>query len=150
MHKHCLVIVLLLMAFTCQASSEEKPTLQGSWEPERYLLKDGSELAVSGQIFFTETDWTVLFFVLDEEGTPQRGSGEGGTYSLMGTHLTFSHQYHLSGGKATGSLPESPLRMEISDTAEATQEPCTIDLDEDRLTIHFPSGNVMTFQRRRG
>ncbi len=150
MRKLRLTVVLLLFAFACQAQGETEVTLQGSWEPELYVLKDGSQIAVTGQIFFTETDWTVLFFVVDEEGKPQRGAGEGGTYTLEGDNLTFSHQYHLSAGEATGSLSESPLRMEITDAAEATKEPCTIDLDEERLVVHFPSGNSMNFQRRSG
>ena len=39
----------------------------GAWSPESYVLKDGTELEVSGLIFFTEKDWTVLFFVKDGE-----------------------------------------------------------------------------------
>jgi hypothetical protein len=150
MLKRSLVIVLMITALACQAESEGESRLQGSWEPEHYLLKDGIEFSVTGQIFFTQTDWAVLFFVLGEDGTPQRGSGEGGTYTLKGDKLIFSHQYHLSAGEATGSLSESPLRMEITEAAEATREPCTVELDEERLTVNFPSGNAMLFRRRSG
>lgn len=140
----------MLSLASFQASAQEPSSIQGAWQPERYLLKDGSELAVTGQIFFTASDWTVLFFVLDEDGTPQRGSGEGGTYSLEGDSLTFTHHYHLSGGEATGNLEESALRMEIRDATEAAREPCTIRIEQDNLTIYFPSGNAMTFRRRSG
>ena len=40
----------------------------GAWSPESYVLKDGTELQVSGLIFFTAKDWTVLFFVKVEQG----------------------------------------------------------------------------------
>lgn len=152
--------MLVFAALACQTPETPSPDetapgtppapLHGAWQPERYLLKDGSELAVTGQIFFAETDWTVLFFVLDDDGMPKRGSGEGGTYTLEGDSLVFTHLYHLSSGEATGSLADSPLRMEIHDASEADTEPCTIELAGDALTIHFPSGNAMTFRRRSG
>ena len=145
--------ILIAAAFVVaafQTTHAQKPSLQGAWEPQRYLLKDGGELAVTGLIFFAEKDWTVLFFVIDEAAQPKRGSGEGGTYTLIGDSLTFTHQYHLSAGEAIGSLSASPLRMEIRDAADAPSEPCTIDLSSDHLTIHFPSGNAMTFRRRSG
>ena len=151
-----LIAMLAFIALACQPpeapepSNAGEPSLHGAWQPERYLLKDGNELAVTGQIFFAETDWTVLFFVLNDDGQPTRGSGEGGTYTLDGDSLTFTHRYHLSSGEATGSLPDAPLRMEIHDAADAATEPCTIDLDTENLTIHFPSGNAMTFRRRSG
>ena len=145
-----MIVAAVFAGVALQAACAQKSSLQGAWQPQRYLLKDGSELAVTGQIFFAETDWTVLFFVIDEEGQPKRGSGEGGTYTLVGDSLTFMHHYHLSGGEATGSLPDSPMRMEIHNAADAAREPCTIDLHGDDLTIHFPSGNAMTFRRRSG
>ncbi len=145
-----MIVAAVLAVVALQTACAQKPSLQGAWEPQRYLLKDGGELAVAGQIFFAEKDWTVLFFVIDEEGQPKRGSGEGGTYTLTGDSLTFTHQYHLSAGEATDSIPDSPVRMEIKDAADAATEPCTIDLSGDDLTIHFPSGNAMTFRRRSG
>ena len=145
-----LTAMLALAAAACQPAATQQPSLLGAWQPERYLIKNADELAVTGQIFFAEQDWTVLFFVLDDAGQPTRGSGEGGTYTLRGDSLTFTHLYHLSAGEAAGGLAESPLRMEIHNAADAATEPCTIAFDDDRLTIHFPSGNAMTFQRRSG
>ena len=145
-----MIVAAVLAVVALQTAYAQNPSLQGAWEPQRYLLKDGGELAVTWQIFFAEKDWTVLFCVIDEEGQPKRGSGEGGTYTLTGDSLTFMHQYHLSAGEATGSLPDSPVRMEIKDAADAASEPCTIDLSGDDLTIYFPSGNAMTFRRRSG
>ncbi|MFQ5568811.1 MAG: hypothetical protein ACE5G0_03995 [Rhodothermales bacterium] len=142
-------IILTFAGLACQTPQEQQPTLQGAWEPERYLLKDGSEHPVTGLIFFAEHDWSVLFFVTNENATPLRGSGEGGTYTVHGDTLIFTHRYHLSGGHAAGSLPESPLRFEIREAAEAPRETCIIDLREDSLKVFFPSGNAMTFHRRR-
>lgn len=101
---------------------------------------------MDGLIFFTEKDWTVLFFVT-VDGEPRRGSGEGGVYALDDNRLVFTHLYHLSAGQAVGSLSESPFRMQVKDLRSAVTEPCEVELSGDRLTIRFPSGNWMTFRR---
>lgn len=124
--------------------------IAGAWHPESYVLADGSEYAVSGFIFFTESDWTVLFFVEDEDGNVRRGSGEGGTYTLEGDRLTFTHFYHLSAGEALGSLADAPLRMSVREAADAATEPCRVDIREKSMTIEFPSGNRMEFARSSG
>ena len=133
----------LLVAGTLEAA---QPALQGVWKPELYRLKDGSELQVEGHIFFGEKLWTVLFFVL-EEGQIRRGSAEGGSYTLQGENLVFTHLYHLSSAQAVKSLPESPLRMELQRASQASREACTIHLQANRLTLRFPSGNSMQFSR---
>jgi hypothetical protein len=139
------VLGLWLLWVALPASAESK--VEGAWRPESYVLKDGSEHVVTGLIFFTESDWTVLFFVKDADGNVRRGSGEGGTYTLEGNDLTFTHFYNLSAGEALGSLPESPLHMSVREAAEAATEPCEIAVSGDALTIHFPSGNRMEFKR---
>ena len=135
-----------LLVFAVPASGQ----ILGAWNPENYILKDGTEYSVSGLIFFTEKDWTVLFFVKDEQGNVRRGSGEGGTYELEGDRLTFTHFYHLSAGEQLGPLPPSPLRMSVRDAAEAAREPCVADVGETSMTIDFPSGNRMVFARSSG
>ena len=122
-------------------------SIQGAWRAETYVLAGGATHAVDGLILFTETDWTVLFFVLDDDGMARRGSGEGGTYALEGDRLTFRHRYNLSAGEEMEGLPASELRMQIRNAADEAVEPCTIELSEERLTIHFPSGNRMMFWR---
>ena len=122
----------------------------GAWSAESYILKDGSELDVEGLIFFSQKDWSVLFFVKDEHGAVRRGSGEGGTYELEANELTFTHFYNLSAGDPVASLPSSPLRMSVKDAAEAATEPCVVDVGETSMTIHFPSGNRMKFTRSSG
>lgn len=122
--------------------------IRGAWKPESYRLKSGPVHEVTGLITFTEKDWSVLFFIVTDEG-PQRGSGEGGTYTLEGDKLTFRHLYNLSGGHAVDGFEASELSMRVRppDAEDAPSEPCTITIEEDLLTIFFPSGNQMTFRR---
>ena len=122
--------------------------LRGAWKPETYRLKSGPVHEVTGLITFTEKDWSVLFFIVTDEG-PRRGSGEGGTYTLEGDQLTFRHLYNLSGGHAVDGFAASGLSMKVrpKDAADAPAEPCTITIEKDLLTIFFPSGNQMTFRR---
>lgn len=122
--------------------------IRGSWKPETYRLKAGPVHEVTGLITFTEKDWSVLFFIVTDEG-PRRGSGEGGTYTLDGDKLTFRHLYNLSGGHAVDGFEASDLSMKVrpKDAEDAPAEPCTITIEEDLLTIFFPSGNQMTFRR---
>jgi hypothetical protein len=119
--------------------------LRGSWHARQYTLSDGGTHEVSGQIHFTESDWLVLFFVMDGDAAA-RGSAEGGRYTLDGDLLTFEHLHNLSVGNALEGLPASPLRMETR-TGEGAWESTRIEIAEDRLTLFFPSGNQMTFVR---
>lgn len=119
--------------------------LRGSWRPTTYILKDGARHPLDGLIFFTATDWTVLYFVLDGRGKPARGSGEGGTYTVTGNRLTFAHRYNFASGTAMEGLPETPLTMTARPSAGAPTEPSTIAISGSRLTIDFPSGNRIEF-----
>ena len=132
---------------TVTAGAVSEIDLQGVWRPEAYVLKDGSRHLIDGLVFFTGKEWSFLVFVT-VDGEPLRGEGEGGTYALKGDELVFTHRYILMAGKAVGSLPETPLRMEIKGDAGAAKTPCRVTLEADRLTIRFgPSGNSMTFRR---
>ncbi|MGH9384114.1 MAG: hypothetical protein ACRD2N_07510 [Vicinamibacterales bacterium] len=131
---------------TAGALAAESP-LRGAWRPESYILKDGSRHPMEGLVVFTDTEWTFVVFVM-ADGEPRRGEGEGGTYTLKGDDLVFSHEFLLTAGGALGSLPESPLRMQVRDTASAAKTPARASLEADRLTIRFgPSGNTMVFRR---
>jgi hypothetical protein len=136
-----ILLVSLALAFA-PGFSVANP-IEGAWRPELYTLKDGTENRVTGLIFFTDRDWTVLFFVNDAQGAPTRGAAEGGTYQLEGDRLVFTHLYHLSGGS-------TPFAMSVKAPGEAETEPCRIELSADALTIHFPSGNRMVFRRSSG
>lgn len=124
--------------------------LEGAWTAERYHLADGPIHPVRGQIFFVEGSWQVLFFVMDGDGVPRRGSGEGGTYERTADGVVFRHLFHLSAGNALPGLEAAPLRMTVRDPDEAALEPTRIDVEGAVLTLHFPSGNRMTFRRPSG
>ncbi len=119
--------------------------LQGAWKIEGYELKEGGAPRVRGSIVFGEHDWVVLFFVVDADGKPLRGSGEGGSYSLKGNRLLFTHMYLMfSGGDPVDGLPLSQPEMKLDSRHE---EECRIELKGERLTIFFPSGNRLRFTR---
>lgn len=119
--------------------------IMGAWEAQSYLLSTGEEHAIAGKIFFTATDWQVVFFVLDADGTPRRGSAEGGTYATKGESLTFMHRFNLSIGEALPGLPADDLRMVVHESM--TTEAARFAIDRDTLTLFFPSGNEMRFSR---
>ena len=149
MHISNLLVVAVLL-LSIQAGGAGAADILGAWHPEQYVLEDGTELDVSGLIFFSKRDWTVLFFVEDGNGEPVRGSGEGGTYLLVGDTLTFTHFYHLSAGDEIGPIAASPLRMSVKEIQDAAEEPCRAEVGEEMMTIHFPSGNRMVFRKSSG
>ena len=127
--------------------SAQSVDVRGAWNAETYIMKAGAEHRVEGRIFFTESDWQVVFFVVDEEGDIKRGSAEGGTYTLAGDALTFWHLHNFSTGEAMEGLEEAPLRMVYRDLENAPEEPANAYVDGDRLTLAFPSGNKLIFTR---
>lgn len=141
------LFVLLVAAFAaCGVEAQGQASVEGAWVADRYLLADGAEYPVQGQIFFATGQWQVLFFVMDEDGEPQRGSGEGGTYERTADGVVFRHLFHLSVGDAMPGLPEAPLRMVARAAEGAPLEPTRVDVVGDVLTLYFPSGNRMTFR----
>ena len=128
-----------------QASAAPDPIV-GSWRPRAYRLAAGAELPVDGRIVFlarsddgSRGEWSVNFFVTGEDGAAVRGSAEGGEWSRDGRSLLLTHQFHLSGGAAAGPLPEAPLAMAFRS--------CEVTVEGGLLTLFFPSGNSMTFER---
>ena len=145
-------------AVAAGARSEAAPDpIVGSWRPRSYHLAGGEELPVDGRIVFGASredgargEWFVIFFVTGDEGTVFRGSAEGGAWSRDGRMLLLTHQYHLSAGDAVGPLSATPLAMALRSADEADRnhrEPCEVAVEGDRLTLFFPSGNSMTFER---
>ena len=144
-----------------EAASLESATtpdpIVGSWRPRGYHLAAGEELPVDGRIVFLaghddgrSGEWSVVFFVTGEDGAAVRGSAEGGAWSRDGRSLLLTHQYHLSAGDAVGPLPATSLAMAFRSAQEADEnhrEPCEVTVEGDLLTLYFPSGNSMTFQR---
>ncbi len=143
-----LVLSLALTGVPGSFRAQDTSDLEGAWIAEAYHLRDGAVHPVAGRIFFTAADWQVLFFVLDEQGEPRRGSGEGGTYALDGDRLVFTHLFNLSAGEAMEGLAASELRMTARGGDDAPEEPVRVEVAEARLTLHFPSGNRMSFRRR--
>src|SRR5262249_47037069 len=123
--------------------------LRGSWKSEIYTLKDGTRHVMPGLLIFTKTDWTTLW-VITVDGKAVRGAGEGGTYAVSGDKLTFNHLFNVSDRKAVRAMAGSPLRVESNSPDRAPLEPCTVALNGDQLTIHFPSGNQIGFRRSSG
>ncbi len=140
----CALLVTALSAWGAEARGQA--SVEGAWVADRYLLASGTEYPVQGQIFFAMGQWQVLFFVMDEDGEPQRGSGEGGTYERTADGVVFRHLFNLSVGTSMPGLPEAPLRMVARGAEGAPLEPTRVDVVGDVLTLYFPSGNRMTFR----
>ena len=119
--------------------------LIGGWKADHYYLKDGSSYPLLGQILFTRKNWTVLFIVV-KDGKPQRGSGEGGDYTVDGNKVVFIHHYIASTpAPAIAGLTEQPLRAMEWD--KLVVEASTFDVQGDRMTLFMPSGNRLTWTR---
>ncbi len=130
------------------SSSVIQGRVEGVWEAQTYLLADGTLHPVRGRIFFQGRHWQVLFFVVDASSSrPHRGSAEGGTYTLAGDQLTFRHELNLSVGDAIPGLPEAPLRMIARHPEQAVPETARVTVEGDALTLLFPSGNRLHFER---
>jgi hypothetical protein len=120
-------------------------SLVGGWKADHYYLKDGSSYPLLGQILFTRNNWTVLFIVV-KDGKPQRGSGEGGDYTVDGNKVVFVHHYVAStAAPAITGLKEQAARALEWEPSHA--ESSTFDIQGDRLTLFMPSGNRLTWTR---
>ena len=140
----CMGIVLLCGTIPLFSGAGE-PELQGAWKIVGYELKEGGMPRVRGTIVFGKHDWVVLFFVVDAEGRPLRASGEGGTYVLEGDRLVFTHMYLMaSGGEPVDGLSKNPPKMKLDGRQK---EECRIELMGKKLTIFFPSGNLLRLAR---
>ena len=144
-----LSLIPILLASVSVPPPAAADEIRGAWLTREYHLADGTVHPLSGTIFFAETRWQVLFFVLDADGEPRRGSAEGGTYSVDGDRLEFRHEHNLSVGQGMEGLAESALRMTVRSAANAEAEPARFELSGDQLIIFFPSGNRMRFERAR-
>jgi len=66
-------IFQLICLFYFQFSFSQSSVLKGTWRPEKYVMQNSEELSVTGQIFFSDKNWQVLLFVLNENGDPVKG-----------------------------------------------------------------------------
>jgi hypothetical protein len=150
------LLALLALAITSLATAEVPAAdsaphrsaanpLLGGWKAEHYYLKDGSSYPLLGQILFTRKNWTVLFIVV-KDGKAQRGSGEGGDYTVDGNKVVFIHHYVASTpAPAIAGLKEQPARALEWQPSHA--ESSRFDVQGDRLTLFMPSGNRLTWTR---
>ena len=141
------VAALVLVAGALGAQEKD---VRGAWKADTYVLKDGGVHHVEGLMIFSETDWTVVYFVKDDDGQPQRGASEGGPYTLDGDKLVLTRDYLVIAGNEIGELREIPLRFDIPAVTDPVIEPCRIEFGDDRITSEFPSGNRMGFRRSSG
>ena len=121
--------------------------VRGAWRADTYVLKSGEVHHIEGVMLFSENEWTVVYFVKDDDGRPQRGAGEGGPYTLDEDKLVLTRDYLVIAGNEIGELREIPLRFDIPAVTDPVIEPCLIEFGDDRITIEFPSGNRMGFRR---
>ena len=140
-------LVLVAAAATAGPVAAQSPDVAGSWSARTYRLKDGPEHRVEGTIFFTDSDWSVLFFVMGPDGEAKRASAEGGTYTLAGEDLVFTHLHLFAAGEALEGLAESEMSMVVREAANAPTEPTRVQVRGGILTLFFPSGNSMRFER---
>ncbi|MGY8776828.1 MAG: hypothetical protein ACKVIN_01770 [Longimicrobiales bacterium] len=141
-------VAVFLLAQSTPAAAQSATELSGAWAADEYFMAEGGVHEVQGRIFFSERDWQVLFFVMDESGDVRRGSGEGGSYTVDDGELVFTHLFNLSVGEEMLGLPAAELQMVSRPPEGAPLEPTNIDIEGDLLTLHFPSSNRMTFRRR--
>lgn len=124
--------------------------VRGAWRADSYVLKSGEVHDVEGLMIFSESEWSVVYFVKDDDGTPQRGAGEGGPYTLDGDELVLTRDYLVIAGNEIKELGEIPLRFDIPAVKDPVVEECIVELEGDRIIIEFPSGNKMGFRRSSG
>lgn len=144
------VVVSALLWGAVPGAAAQEVSVQGAWKADSYVLKSGEVHRVEGLMLFSETDWSVVYFVKNDDGKPQRGAGEGGPYTLDGDKLVLTRDYLVIAGNELGELREIPLRFDIPAVTDPVVEACRIEFGRDRITIEFPSGNRMGFRRSSG
>ena len=141
------VLEFLTFFIVASAVTAHANDVKGAWRADSYVLKNGEVHNVEGLMIFSESEWSVTYFVNDDEGKPQRGAGEGGPYTLDGDELVLTREYLVIASNPIKSLPEIPLRFDVPEVKAPVVERCRIELEGDRLIIEFPSGNKMGFRR---
>ena len=136
--------------FIAGVAGAQSNDVRGAWRADSYVLKSGEVHQVEGLMIFSESEWSVVYFVKDDDGTPRRGAGEGGPYTLDGDELVLTRDYLVIAGNEIKELAAIPLRFDIPAVKDPVIEPCRIELGGGRLTIEFPSGNRMGFRRSSG
>ncbi|MFN8060912.1 MAG: hypothetical protein U0Q12_17275 [Vicinamibacterales bacterium] len=124
--------------------------ISGAWTVREYRLANGDVHVARGLLLLTDGHWATLFFVLNPDGVPRLGSGQGGTFTLAGGTLTLTHVAHVAAGAPIPGAPKADadvLRHAPPD--EPRVEICNVQVDGRVLHLHLPSGNIVTFDRAR-
>lgn len=145
-----LMLLLLLLMSVWVSSVAYANDVRGAWRADSYVLTSGEVHNVEGLMIFSESEWSVTYFVTDDDGKPQRGAGEGGPYTLDGDELVLTRDYLVIAGNEIKALGEIPLRFDIPAVKDPIVEVCKVELVDDRIVIEFPSGNKMGFRRSSG
>jgi hypothetical protein len=117
------------------SSVDSVDPIAGAWRTARYTVK-GVPTDIDGVLLLVGGRWATVYFVPGREGP--WGSGEAGAYELNGPILSFHHRLTFQGGGGR------PLHISQEDTHV---EACPITIDDDLLTIQFPSGNTLVCER---
>ena len=111
--------------------------IEGAWRTASYIV-NGKATDVDGVLLLVDGRWSTLYFVGGSDGP--WGSAEAGSYELKGHTLSFHHRLMFQGG---GGRP-----LHLTQSASHV-EACPITLNDDTLTIQFPSGNTLVCHRLR-
>ena len=140
----------LALVVSVGAATVSANDIRGAWRADSYVLKSGEVHNVEGLMIFSESEWSVTYFVTDDDGQPQRGAGEGGPYTLDGDELVLTRDYLVIAGDELKELRPIPLRFDVPAVKDPVVEVCRLAFEEDRIIIEFPSGNKMGFRRSSG
>lgn len=111
------------------------PRIEGAWRTTGYIVA-GQSHDIDGVLLLVDGWWTTFYFVPGDAGPWV--SAESGLYDREADRLTFHHRLVFQGGGG---------RDLVIDQKATREEPCRIDLSDDALAIHFPSGNTVRCTR---
>jgi len=111
--------------------------VEGAWQTASYIV-NGKSTEVDGVLLLVDGRWSTLYFVGGPDGP--WGSAEAGSYELNGRTISFHHRLMFQGGGGRAlHLTQSASHVEA----------CPFTLNDDTLTIQFPSGNTLVCHRLR-
>jgi hypothetical protein len=115
---------------------EGRPTsVEGAWRTESYIV-NGQPTDVDGVLLLVDGRWSTLYFVTGPAGV--WGSAEAGSFELSGHLLSFHHRLMFQGGDARAlNMTQAATHIEV----------CPISIENDTMSIQFPSGNTLRCRR---
>lgn len=124
-----MVFGLLLVAHVTEASDQ---SIIGVWNTHTYVVQ-GKEHELDGLIIFTERHFAGTGFSKFSGGEMDDSNANAGTYRVEGNKLLMQQQVqiHIRPGDE-----KEPIFY-----GKGVPEEATYEIEGDRLTIYFPSGN---------